>query len=79
MKQSKIIADILEERDRQTKLYDPSFDKKNTINDWITYCTNYLGRASHIEPRKNFIKVAALCLGVIEHLDNNEIGKRHYD
>lgn len=70
-----IIDLIEEERERQDKIGNSSFDKTNTQADWVSCITAYAGRANESIIRnknegqtfkQNMIKVAALALAALE-------------
>lgn len=88
----KIISDIVKEREYASSLWDRHFDKKNTLNDWVSYICQYIGRAAKVtiakevtkrckeEQRINLVKVAALAISAIEAFDHNDgFPPRHYD
>lgn len=73
-----IFATVQDEINRQAVLAHGGntyeFDKANSRNDWIAYCTAYLGRAAHKVLRNerekqefetNMVKVAALAVAAI--------------
>ena len=83
-KMTKVIEDILKERDRQISLAHggdtEKFDKGNTKNDWIAYVNAYIGRAAEKvfrnekegqTFRENMVKAAALCVAAIEAHDKD--------
>jgi len=73
------------ERVYQDGKFGTEFDDKNTINDWVTYITNYASNASFAEnddqATKQLLKVAALALAAIEAYERNgnSFPNRHYD
>ncbi len=84
---ARIFEAINAERKYQDGKWGSSFDALNTLNDWAAFITIYLGRAlrmklSKAEVRSAMIKVAALCVALLERLDS-EVGEgvapRHYD
>jgi hypothetical protein len=82
---SKIFEQIDNENCYACDQWGYDFDDHNTINDWISYMTIYMGRAVNLkaskeEQRKNLKKVANLAVSAIESFDrNNGFPKRHYD
>lgn len=76
-----IFGNINAEREYQDRKWGTEFDSKNTVNDWVTYITNYLGKASTIPFnentfRVNMYKVAALAVAALEQ---EKYAPRHYD
>jgi hypothetical protein len=79
-----IVNQIVAERNRQLEqCFIPgidcnTFDKGNSINDWVAYITAYAGRVTSCRrntntqqvPRDNLIKAAALCIAAIEAIDS---------
>ena len=81
MQRIKVFQAISAERDYQDRKWGTGFDDKNTANDWVAYITCYLGKAvtmpwngDHF--RKAMIKVASLCVAVLER---EKYPPRHYD
>lgn len=81
----KIFEDLEKERAYQDKEWGRDFDKKNTINDWVTYIMIYAGESSRQgldieEWRTKMIKVAALAVAAIELYDEGDgPANRHFD
>ena len=81
MERIKVFQAISAERDYQDGKWGTEFDDKNTANDWVAYIASYLGKAvtnpwNGEQFRKALIKVAALCVAILERED---FPKRHYD
>lgn len=82
MKVKEIYEAIDTERAYAEEKWGTEFDEKNTLNDWGSYITIYLGNAlkmgiSKEEQRKQLIKTAGLVINAIYWLD--DMPKRHYD
>lgn len=83
MTRAEIFEVINDEREYQDKRWGTEFDYKNTMNDWISYITRYLGKAQVLdrnaglgEFRQNMFKVAALAVAALEQ---DGYAARHYD
>jgi len=80
-----IFEDLKKENCYSCERWGDDFDRYNTINDWVSYITQYAGKAvdfklSKDEQRKYLIKVANLAISAIKSCDkNNGFPKRHYD
>jgi hypothetical protein len=79
-----ILKEIRQERDYQDNKYGTAFDDKNTLNDWVTYIVNYLGKSAFSfnkeEQREYMLKAAALAVAALEAYErNNGFPARHYD
>jgi hypothetical protein len=80
-----IFDQIEAEREYQDGKWGTEFDKKNTINDWLTYINIYGSRACEMgrpkkEQRKFLVKVASLAVAALERFDeNNGFANRHFD
>ena len=76
---------IEEERDYQDQKWGTEFDDGNTANDWVTYITQYVGRAGSMNNtladfQEAMTKVAALAVAAIETVQRNGcLPPRHYD
>jgi len=83
----KIFGEINAERDYQDEKWGSEFDNSNTLNDWATYITIYLGHAANMDnindsetQRSHMLKVAALAVAALETFDRNKgFAPRHYD
>jgi hypothetical protein len=78
------LENIRAEREYQLTKWAPAFDDRNTGNDWISYITQYLGKASKADNTDDFdtamVKVATLaCAAVEASRRNNGLPPRHYD
>lgn len=80
-----VLEEIKAERDYQDRHWGPDFDDKNTLNDWVTYITQYCARASSFQTSPNgqrfaMVKVAALAVAACEAFDRNgSFAPRHYE
>lgn len=79
-----IFKETLDELDYAKDKWGEAFDSKNTLNDWGTYITGYLGRATAMgidetEQRRQLIKVIGLAMNAVKWLDSGKMPKRHYD
>lgn len=80
-----IFEEISLEREYQDQRWGELFDDKNTVNDWGSFVSLYLGRAVSMgatpaEQRKGMLKAASLCVAALETFDrNNGFASRHYD
>ena len=80
-----ILEEIKAERVYQDQKWGTDFDNKNTINDWVTYITQYATKAATMglskdEQRKFILKTATLGVAALETFDrNNGFAPRHYD
>lgn len=80
-----IIDEIKTERTYQDQKWGTTFDDKNTINDWVTYITQYATKAvamgiSKDDQRKFLLKTATLGVAALETFDRNKgFAPRHYD
>lgn len=85
MSRLEIFNQLEKERDYQNSRWGKDFDLKNTYNDWATYINMYVSEGgkmnkTFLEQREAFIKVAALCVAVIEQMDiHGELTPRHYE
>jgi hypothetical protein len=79
-----IFDDILKELEYAHERWGDEFDKKNTLNDWVTFINMYACDAAKLEysspeslpqskkeSRKKLIKAAGLCISAIKQLDSN--------
>jgi hypothetical protein len=81
MRRELVFELISKEREYQDNTWGPTFDDKNTPNDWIAYIMHYAGRAvtlpwNEIKFREGVLKVATLCVAILERV---EYAPRHYD
>ena len=80
-----VLEEIKKEREYQDGKWGTGFDDKNTLNDWSSYITNYLGKATTMEAspdaqRKFLVKVATLATAAVETFDRNSgFPPRHYE
>jgi hypothetical protein len=80
-----IFEQIEAERKYQDGKWGDEFDKKNTLNDWVTYINIYAGQAAKMgnskeEQRTQMLKVATLAVAALERFDENDgFAPRHYD
>jgi hypothetical protein len=81
----KIYNEIEEERSYQDSLWGDEFDKKNTLNDWVSYMNTYSGQASKIgtpkeEQRRQLLKAVTIGVAALERFDTDGgFAPRHYD
>lgn len=83
-KANEIANEMASEQLRAEKQWDFDFDKKNTLNDWITYIVVYLGKAGSMRtPVKNrrpaLIKAGGLLISALKAMDEEYLPLRHYD
>ena len=78
-----IFEEIRKEREYQAGKWSPEFDRKNTLNDWVTYICRYASEAAfqdHLEDsRVKLLKAAALCVASLQYYDASGFAPRHYD
>lgn len=75
------------ERIYQEDRWGAEFDKKNTINDWVTYIVRYASNAAFHDKqpvdqekvKAAFVKVAALAVAALEMQEKHGLALRHYD
>lgn len=77
---TKAINAITAERERQKSLPIDGLDSTNSRNDWVSYITAYVGRATLCARndrecesfRENMVKVGALAAAAIEAFDEGK-------
>lgn len=79
-----IAQEILRESVRAAAMWPVSFDRNNTLNDWVTYIGIYTGKAASMgNTREDVIrglrKAAGLCLSALYHAENDLLAPRHYE
>ena len=85
MSRQEIYNQIDKERKIQDDRWGEDFDLKNSYNDWATYINMYISNggkmnADFFDQRKAFLKVASLCVAVLEQMNKHgELIPRHYD
>lgn len=80
----KILEDIGLEVTRAKQQWGEDFDRKNTLNDWVTYAGMYATRAAEMgrtpeEQEKYLRKAAGLLINAIDMLRREGFSPRHYD
>jgi hypothetical protein len=81
----KIYNEIETERAYQDGRWGDEFDRKNTLNDWVSYMNTYTGQASKMdtpkeEQRKQLLKAVTIGVAALERFDtDNGFAPRHYD
>ena len=81
----KIYNEIETERAYQDQQWGDEFDKKNTLNDWVSYMNTYCGQASKMgtpkdDQRKQLLKAVTIGVAALERFDtDNGFAPRHYD
>jgi len=80
-----VLNEVRAERDYQEAKWSPSFDDKNTANDWVSYIGRYCANASKFDLTQDefetaMVKVAALAVAAVETSRRNSgPAVRHYD
>jgi hypothetical protein len=72
---------LMEELVYATK-WGTDFDRKNTLNDWVTYINIYASNAARMDqedPHAQLIKAAGLALTAATYVRKNKVTARHYD
>jgi len=81
----KIYNEIENERAYQDQKWGDEFDRKNTLNDWVSYINIYTGQASKMdtpkdEQRRQLLKAVTIGVAALERFDaDNGFAPRHYD
>lgn len=81
MTRDEIFAAVDKERAYQDEKWGPSFDDKNTANDWVAYLAIYVGKAvtmpwNRVAFHASVLKVMTLCCAILER---DDYPPRHYD
>lgn len=76
MNRNQVVADILEERVRQEKIWSEDNDNLQDIRNFTIYIEDYagwartkLGMGNKTEARERFVQIAALAMAAVEQLD----------
>lgn len=70
-----VLAEIMAEREYQDQKWGGAdHDKNHAAWDWLVYVLKFAGKAAtavmagdKVEARRQFVKVAALCVAALEH------------
>lgn len=81
-----IFTDVRNELDEAAQKWGSEFDGLNTLNDWATYISIYVGQAASMankddphEVYRQLIKAMGLCASAAGHVVEELIAPRHYD
>lgn len=79
-----ILVDLGQEVERAKKQWGEEFDRKNTLNDWVTYTNIYTSKAAEMdrtieEQEKYLRKAAGLLINAIVMLKTTGLAPRHYE
>jgi hypothetical protein len=80
----KILADIHLEVERARQTWGEEFDRKNTLNDWVTYAMSFATDAtlmeSTTEQQERYLrKAAGLLVSAMVMLKTEGFAPRHYE
>jgi hypothetical protein len=79
-----ILSEIGREIERAKEEWGEEFDRKNNLDNWVTYAVKYLGKAAAMgatveEQETNLRKAAGVLISAIDMLKREGFAPRHYE